>query len=58
MTARTSVISTGTPTVPPATPIARDAGTLLLKKVHAIRPMQAERARRKNVAAFPPVPPI
>ena len=55
---RTSDVSTATPTIPPATPIARDHGTRLLKKIHATRPMLAERERRKNIAAFPPIPAI
>ena len=55
---RTFDESTATTPIPPATPIARAAGTPLLKKIHAIRPMLAVRESRKNVAAFPPIPPI
>jgi hypothetical protein len=55
---RTSIVSIDTATNRPASPIARDTGTLLLKKVHALRPMLAERETRKTVAAFPPIPPI
>lgn len=52
---RTSNLSTGTATITPATPIARDADTRLLKKVHAIRPMLVERESRKKVAAVPSI---
>ena len=55
---RTSDESTATTTIPPATPIARAAGTPLLKKIHAIRPMRADRESRRNIATFPPVPAI
>ena len=54
-TPRTSGVSTATTTIPHAAPIARDAGTPLLKKVHATRPMIAERERRKKVAAIPAI---
>ena len=54
---RTSNVSTAAATDPSATPIARDAGTRLLKKIHATRPMLAERERRKNVAAIPAIYP-
>ncbi len=52
---RTSDVITATTTIPPATPIARDADTRLLKKIHAIRPMLAERESRKKVAAVPSI---
>jgi hypothetical protein len=54
---RTSNVSTTTPTptIPPATPIVRDAGTLLLKKVHAIRPMLTDRENRKKLDAIPAI---
>ena len=52
---RTSIMSTGTATMKPATPIIRDAGTPLLKKVRAIRPMLAERDSRKRRAAIPAI---
>ena len=52
---RTSALSTATATMPPATPIVRDAGTPLLKKVRAIRPMLAERESRKRLAAIPSI---
>ena len=55
---RTSDVSTATATIRPATPIVREAGAPLLKKIHAIRPMLADRESRRNVAAFPPIPPI
>lgn len=50
---QTTIVSPST-----ATPIASDADTRLLKKIHATRPMLAERERRKNIAAFPPIPAI
>ena len=52
---RTSDVSTATVTIPPATSIARDPGTRLLKKVHAIRPLGADRESRKTVAAVPAI---
>lgn len=52
---RISTVSTVTATTPPATPIVRDAATPLLKKVHAIRPMLAERDSRKRLAAIPAI---
>ena len=55
---RTSIVSHGGSPMPPTTPIASEAETRLLKKLHTIRPMLADRNSRKNVAAFPPIPPI
>jgi len=55
MTVRTSVISTATATIPPAAPVATDADTRLLKKIHAVRPMLARREIRKKVAAVPSI---
>ena len=52
---RTSNVSTATPSIPPVTPVVRDAGTPLLKKIHAIRPMRAERESRKKLAAIPAI---
>ena len=51
---RTSTLNTGTATVTPATPIASDADKRLLKKVHAIRPMVADREDRKKLDELPP----
>ena len=45
---RTSNVSNATVTIPPATPIARDHGNRLLKKVYAIRPMLADRESRRG----------
>ena len=52
---RTPDVSTDTATITPATPIASDADTRLLKKVHVIRPMLVERESRKKVAAVPSI---
>ena len=52
---RTSTLSTDTANMKPATPIVRVAGTPLLKKVRAIRPMLAERDNRKRRAAIPAI---
>ena len=52
---RTPDVITPTATIPPATPVARDQGTRLLRKVHAIRPMLVERESRKKVAAVPSI---
>ena len=52
---RTSDVSTATVTIPPATLIPTDADTRLLKKVRAIRPMLADRAPRKKLAAIPAI---
>ena len=52
---RTSIVSTAAATLPPTTPIASDAGsTRLLKKIHAIRPMLADRESRKKLDEIPP----
>ena len=51
---RTSIVSTATATIPPTTPIASDADTRLLKKIHAIRPMLADRDSRKKLDEIPP----
>lgn len=51
---RTSITSTGSATIPPA----RDAGTRLLKKLHATRPMLADRERLKKLGAFAANAPI
>ena len=53
---RTSITSTGSATIPPATRSRR--GTRLLKKIHAIRPMLADRERRKKLAAIAANAPI
>ena len=50
---RTPDVITATATIPPATPVARDQGTRLLRKVHAIRPMLVERESRKKVDELP-----
>ncbi len=50
---RTSTLSTDTATMPPATPIVRDAGTPLLKKIHAIRPMLADREQPEEARRDP-----
>ncbi len=52
---RTSTVSTGTATMPYVTPIARDHGNPLLKKIHATRPMLADRERPKKLAAIPAI---
>jgi hypothetical protein len=52
---RTSTVSTGIATLPPASPIASNADTRLLKKIHAIRPMLAARDSRKKLAAVPAI---
>ena len=51
--ARTSDVSIATVTIPPVTPIVRDHGSRLLEKLHAIRPMLADRDIHKKVAAIP-----
>ena len=52
---RTSNVSTANVTIPQATPSVRDAGTPLLKKIHAIRPMLAAREHRKKLTAIPAI---
>ena len=47
---RTSILSTGTATILPAS----DADTRLLKKIHATRPMLADREGRKQLNKLPP----
>ena len=49
---RSNVSTAGT--IPPASPIASDTDTRLLKKIHAIRPMLADREGRKKLEELPP----
>jgi hypothetical protein len=52
---RTSNVIAAAGTVQPATPIASDADTRLLKRIHAVRPMLARRESWKKVAAVPSI---